>query len=90
MGNYLVEKLLKELVNMEKRFKIGKINGLYAVNSNIVLISKTGYLIKLNFNNGEIIEIVKFLQKSLGSNVLFANNKIFALDSQKNFLSINN
>ena len=47
------------------------------------LISKTGYLIKLNFNNGEIIEIVKFLQKSLGSNVLFANNKIFALDSQK-------
>ena len=74
---------LKELVNMEKRFKIGKINGLYAVNSNIVLISKTGYLIKLNFNNGEIIEIVKFLQKSLGSNVLFANNKIFALDSQK-------
>ena len=81
---------LKELVNMEKRFKIGKINGLYAVNSNIVLISKTGYLIKLNFNNGEIIEIVKFLQKSLGSNVLFANNKIFALDSQKNFLSINN
>ena len=74
---------LKELVNMEKRFKIGKINGLYAVNSNIVLISKTGYLIKLNFNNGEIIEIVKFLQKSLGSNVLFANNKIFALDSPK-------
>ena len=75
---------IKQLIDIKKKFKIGKIDSIYAANNNLIIISRNGYLLKLSFNSGEILEIVKFLKKDLGSNPIFVNNKIFSLDAKKN------
>ena len=79
------------LKNFEPKFKrkIGKFSDFKIVNNELNLFSKNGYLLSLNYNDGNLKYIKKISKKGINSEVVFLNNNMFLIDNKNKLLKFN-
>ena len=79
------------LKNFEPKFKrkIGKLSDFKIVNNELNLFSNNGYLLSLNYNDGNLKYIKKISKKGINSEVVFLNNNMFLIDNKNKLLKFN-
>ena len=68
--------------------KMGKVTSLLLISNQLLMVTKKGYFIFLNYQNGDLIEYAK-VAKGFYSKPVVANGNIYIIDKNKRVLAFN-
>ena len=67
---------------------MGKVTSLLLISNQLLMVTKKGYFIFLNYQNGDLIEYAK-VAKGFYSKPVVANGNIYIIDKNKRVLAFN-
>ena len=80
-----IENLSNDKKNKKLIQKVGDIFNLTLVENKIFLFSTKGFIMKIDYKNGNLLSLKKYISSGFGSNPIFANAKMYFFDKKFKF-----